>query len=136
MTGGQVPPARRDRRRWYDPLTGVGGAPRSSAGRPGSRPPVAVGGVLGELVARRDWQRRLEGSRIHDCWEEIAGEAVVAHVRPVRLLGGVLVLEADSGAWATQVRYLSRTLAERANAVLGAPLVEQVQVVTTPPRRR
>jgi predicted nucleic acid-binding Zn ribbon protein len=124
------------RRRWYDPLTRSGGASQSWGTRQGADAPTAVGGVLDELVTRREWHRRLEGSRIHDCWAQIAGDMVAAHVRPVRLLGGVLVLEADSGAWATQVRYLSQTLADRANEVLDAPLVEQVQVVTARPRRR
>ena len=127
------------RRRWYDPLSGGGGAPRGEHAPtrgPRSDAPTPVGGVLGELVVRRDWQRRLEGSRIHDVWTEVAGETVAAHVRPVRLLGGVLVLEADSGAWATQVRYLTGTLAERANEVLGTALVEQVQVVVARPGRR
>ena len=119
------------RRRWFDPLTGAPGDGPSAQYGPRSDTPTAIGDVAAVLVRRRDWQRRLEGSQIHRVWQEVAGEAVADHVRPVRLLGGVLLLEADSGAWATQVRYLSASLIERANAELGAALVERVQIVTT-----
>ena len=41
------------------------------------------------------------------------GENVAAHVRPVRLDQGVLTVEADDSAWATQVKFLSGTISER-----------------------
>jgi predicted nucleic acid-binding Zn ribbon protein len=122
------------RNRWYDPLTRTSGGGRDHGSRPARDPavdtPTPIGAIAEQLVTRREWRRRLEGSQIHALWERIAGQAVAEHVRPVRLLGGVLVLEADSGAWATQVRYLTQGLAERANAELGADLVERIQITS------
>lgn len=88
-----------------------------------------------QRVARRPgWQARLRGARIHEHWTAIAGEQLARHVEPVRLAGGVLVLRAVSPLWATQVRYLSAELAERANDVLGAGEVTKVTVTTGPVR--
>jgi predicted nucleic acid-binding Zn ribbon protein len=67
---------------------------------------------------------------VHEVWDEIAGPQVAEHVRPVRLHGGVLVVRADSPAWATQVRYLATDLMRRANEVLGDGQVASVTVVT------
>lgn len=126
-------------RRWYDPFTGTPGTEEESADggdRPGAvggataPAPEPIGAVAAQLVGRRQWGQRLEGARIHSVWPRIAGPAVAAHVTPVRLMGGVLVLRADSGAWATQVRYLAGELAERANAEFGATAVTRVQVTT------
>ena len=130
-----------ERRRWFDPLTGApgdsgAGAGTGGQGRPWQDSPTAVGEVAAGLAQRRDWHRRLEGSRIHHVWTQIAGEAVADHVRPVRLLGGVLVLEAESGGWASQVRYLIPSLIERANEALGDRLVEQIKIVTARPGGR
>lgn len=86
--------------------------------------------------ARRGWRTRLEGARVHGLWTEVAGEQLAEHTEPVRLHGGVLVLRAESAAWATQVRYLGAQLAERANTVLGAGQVTQVTVVTGPLKNR
>lgn len=128
----------RGERRWYDPFTGAPGG--SGAAGPADDPaptgvprpplPERIGDAAAELVDARDWSRRLEGARIHALWARIAGPTVAAHVQPVRLLGGVLVLRADSGAWATQVRYLTGDLAERVNAELGEGTVSRITVTT------
>ena len=92
-------------------------------------PPAPVADALSAYLRRRGWQRRLEGARIHERWEEIAGRDLAAHVRPVRLHGGVLVLEVSGGDWATQVRYLTPDLVRRADEVLGEGQVRTVRVV-------
>lgn len=127
----------RSGRRWYDPFTGTPGTDeeaeperRSATGGSTAQPPEPIGDVAAQLVGRRDWSQRLEGARIHAVWPRVAGPAVAEHVTPVRLMGGVLVLRADSGAWATQVRYLAGELLERANAELGGRVVTQVRVTT------
>lgn len=105
----------RRRRRSYDPDAPLGD-------------PSAVADALAAVVARRGWDQRLRGARVHEHWQEIVGEQLARHVRPVRLHGGVLVLEAESAAWATQVRYLVGDVKRQANEVLGEGQVRQVSV--------
>lgn len=93
-------------------------------------PPATLQHLLSELAGRRGWGKRLEGARIHEHWAEIAGPALAEHATPVRLHGGVLVLRAESAAWATQVRYLTAELLRRAADVLGPGQVRKVTVVT------
>ncbi|HVM18882.1 MAG TPA: DUF721 domain-containing protein [Egibacteraceae bacterium] len=106
---------------WPDSWESPDGGPERPA------PPV-LGDLVARLTSSRRWSERLRGARIHQCWEEIAGAQLAAHVRPVRLAGGVLVVQAESPAWATQVRYLSAQLQTRANEVLGDGEVQTVKV--------
>ena len=133
-------------RRWYDPLTGAPGQPGATEDWDGpdattrqvnarSDRPALAGAIVDELIARRNWRERLEGAHIHKVWPRVAGEAVAEHVQPVRLHGGVLVLQADSGTWATQVRYLQQRLIERANEELGEPLVQHIRITSTARKR-
>ncbi|MDJ0771408.1 MAG: DUF721 domain-containing protein [Ilumatobacter sp.] len=46
-------------------------------------------------------------------WDEAVGAQVAEHVQPVKLDGGVLVVEVDDPAWATQVKFLGGTIIER-----------------------
>ena len=39
-------------------------------------------------------------------WEDVVGEHVAAHARPVALDDGRLLVEVDEPGWATQLRYL------------------------------
>ena len=60
-------------------------------------------------------------------WAEAVGDAVAAHVKPVKLDGTKLIVEVDDPAWATQLRFLETTLKERLLEVAGAT-IESVEV--------
>jgi len=61
-------------------------------------------------------------------WEEAVGEVVAAHARPVALDRGQLVVEVDDPAWATQLRFLERTVMGRLDELVGPGVVTQVVV--------
>ena len=60
-------------------------------------------------------------------WDEAVGEAVAAHVRPVKYDRGVLTVEADDPAWATETKFMSGRLLERLAEVAGVR-VEHLEV--------
>ena len=102
-------------------------------------PPPPVADLVEALSSRRGWAARLRGARVFEAWPQIAGEELARHVSPVRLAGGVLVVRAESPAWATQVQYLAGQLLVRANDVLGQGEVTTVTVQSGQPdtsRRR
>ena len=68
-------------------------------------------------------------------WDDAVGPALAAHVRPVRLEDGVLLVEVDDPAWATQVRFLADDVCRRLLEVAGVR-VERVEVRVGRPRRR
>ncbi|MGI8775116.1 MAG: DciA family protein [Actinomycetota bacterium] len=65
-------------------------------------------------------------------WPEIVGEAVAAHAEPTSLRNGVLKVRTDSPTWATEIGYLGRQIALKANEVAGCRLVTEVRVWTGP----
>ena len=60
-------------------------------------------------------------------WHEAVGEAVAAHVQPVTLDGTTLVVKVDDPTWATQLRFLERTLRDRLAEVAGVE-VEHLEI--------
>lgn len=87
--------------------------------------------ALARVVSGRRWQVRLAEAQVHARWTAIVGEDVARHVVPVRLHGGVLVVRADSGAWASQIRALGREVTRRATEELGAGAVRTLKVVVS-----
>lgn len=61
-------------------------------------------------------------------WEEIVGPAVAAHSRPRGLRDGVLTVEVDDPAWATQLRWLEAQVLARITEVAGAAHATQLVV--------
>ena len=49
-------------------------------------------------------------------WEELVGQPVATHVRPVKIDLGTLVVEVDDPAWATQMKFLESDLLARLNS--------------------
>lgn len=50
---------------------------------------------------------------VFDDWAVLVGEQVAAHVSPVRLQDGRLLVEVDDPTWATQMRFLESHIIER-----------------------
>lgn len=67
-------------------------------------------------------------------WDEVVGESVAAHARPLSLVRGVLRVAVDQPGWATQLKYLAPQLVERINEAAGAGLVERIEVRVEAPR--
>lgn len=68
-------------------------------------------------------------------WNEAVGEQVAQHVRPLKLDEGVLAVEVDDPAWATQVKFLSATIIRRLDEVAGVT-VDRIQVKVDPKAAR
>jgi len=99
------------------------------------RDPVSITDSLDDVVqALRGGARRSEVGGVFGRWEEAVGPALAAHVRPVRLEHGALLVEVEDPAWATQVRLLADDLKRRLLDVAGVA-VEQVDVRVRAPRR-
>lgn len=52
-------------------------------------------------------------------WDDAVGEAVAAHVQPLRLDDGVLVVGVDDPAWATQIQLLEASVRESLGRIAG-----------------
>lgn len=107
---------------------------RSGPG-PDDRDPATIGGLMTNLVLNKGWDLELATGTLRATWPEVAGADIAAHVEielfEVGTSGqdGVLVLRADSTAWATQIRLLTSTLLEKVNASLDMARVSEIRVI-------
>lgn len=60
-------------------------------------------------------------------WSDLVGESVAAHVRPLKLDGGTLVVEVDDPTWATQMKFLEGDLLDRLRDT-GGMAVEHIEI--------
>jgi predicted nucleic acid-binding Zn ribbon protein len=112
---------------------GAGGSarwrPRGYSGPgPDPRDPQPFGAVLARLVKARGWQRPAAEATVFGAWERVVGPDVAEHSRPVKLTGGELTVEAESTAWATQLRLLAGSLLQRIAAEVGHNVVTKLHI--------
>jgi predicted nucleic acid-binding Zn ribbon protein len=77
---------------------------------PDPRDPQPFGLVLAKLVKSRGWQRPAAEATVFGDWPKVVGAEIAEHCRPTKLEGGELTIEAESTAWATQLRLLTGKL--------------------------
>lgn len=97
--------------------------------RRGSDDPTPVGDALAAVARDLGLPDPEVLGRLHSRWVDLVGSSLAAHARPLSLRDGVLTIEVEDPAWATQIRYLESTLKERSEALLGEGSVQSVRVV-------
>jgi len=78
-----------------------------------SRDPVPLSSALDDVVKSLRGPSRESVGGLFGRWDEAVGEQVAQHVKPLKLDEGVLVVEVDDPAWATQVKFLTPMITER-----------------------
>jgi predicted nucleic acid-binding Zn ribbon protein len=103
--------------------------PRGYSGPgPDPRDPQPFGSLLDRLVKARGWQRPAAEATVFGAWERVVGADVAVHCRPVKLEDGVLTVEAESTAWATQLRGLAAKLLVRIAGEVGSNVVTRLNI--------
>ncbi|ASW52917.1 DUF721 domain-containing protein [Plantactinospora sp. KBS50] len=109
--------------------TGRRGRPRGYSGPgPDPRDPQPLGAVLARLVKTRGWQRPTAEATVFGSWAKVVGPDVAEHSRPIKLADGELTVEAESTAWATQLRLLSGSLLRQIASVVGHDVVRRLNI--------
>ena len=104
------------RRRWSGP-------------GPDDRDPQPLGRVVSRVALDRGWSPRLTDATVLGRWPHLVGPDIADHCTPLSLRDGELVLQAESTAWATQLRTLQRQLLTRLAAAVGRDVVRRIRVV-------
>ncbi|RKR89269.1 putative nucleic acid-binding Zn ribbon protein [Micromonospora pisi] len=112
---------------------GADGQPRRrlrgySGPGPDPRDPQLLGTVLARLVKARGWQQPTAEATVFGAWERVVGPDVAKHSRPVKLEDGELTVEAESTAWATQLRLLAGSLLQRIAGEVGHNVVRKLNI--------
>lgn len=116
------PGAARPRRR----RQGWGEEVRSGA-HPDDRDPQLIGSLVKQVAAERGWRPRLSLSNVLKDWPRLVGESNAAHAHPISYEEGVLIVQCDSTAWASAMKYSAGQLVARLNDALGQQSVKRIE---------
>jgi predicted nucleic acid-binding Zn ribbon protein len=106
--------ARLRRRRW-------------SGSGPDPRDPQPLGATLRSWINSAGAGADLTKATLFARWEHIVGAEVADHCAPVSLVDGELVVQAESTAWATQIRMLAPQLLRRIATEVGDKAVIRIR---------
>ncbi|MFC4334162.1 DciA family protein [Salininema proteolyticum] len=110
---------RRPRRRVDQQWSGPG---------PDERDPQTLASVLDRLSRQRGWRKQVADHTVFGRWESIVGPDIANHCRPEKLEDGRLTVVAESSAWATQLRLMSRQLYISIVRAVGSKVVRELNI--------
>ncbi|WP_308212141.1 MULTISPECIES: DUF721 family protein [Nocardia] len=99
-----------------------------SGARPDERDPQLLSTLAGALAKNRGWSGKVAEGMVFGRWASVVGEDIAAHATPVSLTDGVLSIQAESTAWATQLRMLQAQVLAKINAAVGQGVVTQLKI--------
>ena len=94
--------------------------------------PVSIGDALARVQAELGLPETDALRALTDAWETVVGVDVAAHARLVAVRDDTISIVVDGTLWATQLRYLEADIVERANALVGSRVAEQIRVRVEP----
>jgi predicted nucleic acid-binding Zn ribbon protein len=92
------------------------------------REPQPVAASLGEVTRRLGMPDTGVLATVFSRWEQLVGPDVASHAVPRSLRKGILVIEVDHPAWATELRWLSADLLARVQAETGSDSPTEVRI--------
>lgn len=104
------------------------GQPARSGAGPDARDPALIGDQIARLLDEHGWQADVQVGSVLGRWALIVGPEISAHVQPISFDGSTLRVQADSTAWATQMRLLASLVLGRIEQEAGAGVVTELVV--------
>ncbi len=81
------------------------------------------------MAIDRGWSGRLTDAAVLGRWPQLVGPEIADHCTPMSLRDGELLLQAESTAWATQLRMLQRQILARLADAVGRDVVRRLRVI-------
>lgn len=97
--------------------------------------PVPLSRSLDSMMKSLRGTDRIQIGGVFGKWDQAVGDPIAAHVRPIKLDEGALLVEADTSTWATEVKFLADTIIARLHEEAGVN-VERIDVRVASNRRR
>jgi predicted nucleic acid-binding Zn ribbon protein len=105
------------------------GTPTLSGSARDGRDPALLGDQLDRLLLDRGWKVDVAVGAVMGRWAEIVGPDISEHVKPVTFTDAVLTVQADSTAWATQMKLLVSSVLARIEEEIGVGAVTELKVL-------
>lgn len=110
-------------------VAGRGGRRSWSGPGPDGRDPQPFGSATMDVARNRGWTPRVAEGSIFGQWPTVVGEQIADHANPSSLREGVLTVEAESTAWATQLRMVQAQILAKIAASVGDGVVTSLRII-------
>lgn len=93
------------------------------------RDPQDMSHAVEAFLARMGWSEQIKMASVIGRWRDVVGDQLADKCEAVSFDDGVLVVKAESTAWATQLQHMNGQIRHRVNEELGRELVRELKIL-------
>ena len=86
-----------------------------------------IGSIIGSVVDKMEFSKKLKVSNIFNHWEEIVGPGIAKKSNPDRLIRKTLYVSVTTSTWANELSLMSEKLMEKINSFTGEDVVKTIR---------
>ena len=90
---------------------------------------AVVAAVLPSLMRERGWEKQLDLHSIFPRWQELVGEEVGEHARPLKIVRGTLWMEVENSSWLQHLQYQKIELLDLLNQSLRLTKLSDIKMI-------
>ena len=88
----------------------------------------SLGSIMGSLLKDLGLEERVKVGRLFSLWDEIVGEQVARHARPVEYRRGILVVSVDSSTWLAELsQYMKPEILKKLRSRAGSLVIKDIK---------
>jgi predicted nucleic acid-binding Zn ribbon protein len=114
---------------FYRAIRTAKAAPKNQRQQRRSGELAPVGDAMDGFIRDQGWQGASAFATITTNWSTLVGQDLAEHVAPIRCQDAILTIQAESTAWATQVRMLLPHMLDVLTQALGPGIVTSIEVL-------
>ncbi len=103
---------------------------RYSSARGGSafrgKTPESLNLILGKLLKKRGWERKIKEFQALSNWPKIVGPKVAENSKPVRIEGKKLFVKVENSVWKNELIFMEKDIKEKLNKSVEGEVIKDI----------
>lgn len=82
--------------------------------------------ILNRTIKNIGLEQKIKEVKILSLWEEVVGEQISKHTKPLYIHKGTFFIETDSPIWSNEIGLLKKEIKEKLNKKIGTEIVKKI----------
>ena len=91
-----------------------------------AKAPESISLILGNLLKKRGWERKIKEFQALANWSKIVGPKVAENSKPVRIEGQKLFVRVENSVWKNELVFMQKEIKEKLNKSVDGEVVKDI----------
>ena len=85
--------------------------------------------LVGRVLEKLHLSDEMQFQNLSERFQEVVGDLIFPHVKPIEIKKGILSLKADNSVWKSELFLQKKAIIDKCNLMLGSPVIQGIRFV-------